>query len=243
MKWGAFVFLACATAGSGQEPAFETASVKPADPTQSVVDLVISPGRLRIVNLTLSTMVREAYQLKAYQRIGGGPAWKDSDRFNVDAKAAGEPNRDQMMAMLRALLEERFRLKVRRETHEGNVYELAIAKGGPKLKASTAETSYLRLYRNTPPELPGVSYTIQGQKVTIARLAGHLMGTVQRPIVDRTGIAGEFDLRIDYAVEGHAEEGPSIFTAVQEQLGLKLQAAKGPVDSLAIESVERLREN
>jgi uncharacterized protein (TIGR03435 family) len=218
---------------------FEVASVRPSDPRQSAVDFVISPGgRLRATNVTLLQMVREAYRMKFFQ-VSGGPGWVGTDRFHIEARAAGEPTRDQMLDMLRGLLEERFRLKVRRQVREGNVYELVVAKGGPKLKASTAESSFLRLYRHTPPELPGVSYTIHGQKVSMAKLADDLTGTMARPVLDRTGIVGEFDFKIDYAVEGHAEVGPSMFTALQEQLGLRLQGAKGPVESLEIESAER----
>jgi uncharacterized protein (TIGR03435 family) len=218
---------------------FEVASVRPSDPRQSAVDFVISPGgRLRATNVTLLEMVREAYRVKYFQ-VSGGPGWIGTDRFHIEAKAAGEPTRDQMLDMLRALLEERFRLKVRREVREGNVYELVVARSGPKLKASTAETSFLRLYRNTPRELPGVSYTIHGQKVSMAKLANDLTGTMARPVLDRTGLAGEFDFKIDYAIEGHAEVGPSMFTALQEQLGLRLQAARGAVESLEIESAQK----
>jgi uncharacterized protein (TIGR03435 family) len=223
---------------------FEVASIKPADPSQSMIDFrVLAGGRLRVVNRTLSEMVREAYRLKPYQRVSGGPAWKDTDRFNVEAKAAGEATREELMEMLRTLLEQRFQLKVRRESHEGDVYQLVVARNGPKLKPSTAESAFLRLYRHTPPELPGVKYTIDSQKVAIARLADHLSGLTGRPVVDRTALAGEFDFKIDYAVEGQAEEGPSIFTALQEQVGLRLQAAKGPVESLTIERAERPSEN
>lgn len=218
---------------------FEAASVKPAAPEQSAVDFVVSPGGyLRITNLTLLGMVREAYQAK-YWQVSGGPGWIDAERFNIEAKASGNPSRGEVMAMLRSLLAERFQLRARRETREGNVYELVVAKGGPKLKPSAADSSFLRLFRNTPPELPGVSYTIQAQKVSMARLADDLMGETQRPVIDRTAIAGEFDFRIDYAVDGHSETGPSIYTALQEQAGLKLQAAKGPIEMLIIEKAER----
>lgn len=240
-----FVSLAMGAA-LGQEvlpPTFEAASVKPASPNQSAVDFVVSPGgRLRIVNLTLAGMIREAYHLKYYQ-VSGGPGWVETDRFNVEAKASGDATRNELMAMLQALLTERFQLRVRREARQGNVFELVVAGDGPKLKPSTAESSFLRLYRNTPPELPGVSYTIMAQKVSMARLADDLMGHLQRPVVDRTGISGEFDFKIDYAVEGHSEEGPSLFTALQEQLGLRLRATKGPVESLVIEKAERPSEN
>jgi uncharacterized protein (TIGR03435 family) len=220
-------------------PAFEVASVKAATPDQSIVDFVVSPGgRLRVVNLTLAEIMRQAYVMKHFQ-LTGGPGWLDTDRFNIDAKAAGEPTRSELMAMLRSLLGERFHLRVRREMREVNVYELIVAGRGPKLKPSTADTSFLRLNRNTPPELPGVSYTILGQKVSMARLADDLSGTVQRPVSDRTGITGDFDFQIDYAVEGHAETGPSIFTALPDQLGLRLRAAKGPVETLIVENAGR----
>ena len=237
-----WVFAIC-LCGAAFGQSFEVASVKPSDPRQSAVDFVISPGgRLRVTNLTLADMIREAYRVKHYQ-IFGGPAWMQTARFHVDAKAAGEPTRDQMLDMLRTLLEERFQLRARRETREGSIFELVVAKGGPKLTASKAETAYLRLYRNTPPELPGVSYTIGAQKVGMARLADDLTGSMGHPVLDRTGLDGEFDFKIDYAVEGHAEVGPSMFTALQEQLGLRLQAAKGPVDTVVIEKAERPTEN
>jgi uncharacterized protein (TIGR03435 family) len=170
--------------------------VRPADPNQRAVDFVVLRG-LRATNLTLAELIREAYQIKYYQ-LEGGPRWLDSDRFNIEAKADGEPVRKDVMEMLRALLAERFQLKVRREVREGNVYELVVANRGPKLTPSKAETSFLRLDRNTSRELLGVSYTIIGQKVSMAKLADDLMGKVQRPVLDRTGITGDFDFRIDY---------------------------------------------
>src|SRR6266567_1294132 len=95
-------------------PTFEVASVKPASPNQNAFDFVVSPGgRLRITNLTLAEMIREAYQLKYYQ-VSGGPGWLNTDRFNVEAKAPGQPTRNEVMVMLQALLAERFQLRVRR---------------------------------------------------------------------------------------------------------------------------------
>jgi len=183
------------------QPGFEVASVRPADPNQRAVDFVVlQGGRLRATNLTLAELIREAYQIKYYQ-LEGGPGWLNSDPFNIEAKAAGDPSRKQVMDMLRALLEERFHVKVRHEIREGNVYELAVANRAPKFTPSKAEISFLRLERNTPPELPGVSYTVIAQKVSMTKLADDLMGKVQRPVLDRTGITGEFDFRIDYSIE------------------------------------------
>ncbi|MDE3166460.1 MAG: TIGR03435 family protein [Acidobacteriota bacterium] len=244
--WGCLAGLLAAAGLCGQSPAvpsFEVASVRPAGPDQRSVDFVLSPGgRLKAVNVTLAQMVREAYQVKYYQ-VAGGPGWMDNARFNIEAKAAGEPGRQEMMAMLRTLLIERFRLQARREMREGNVFELVLGKGGPKLTLSTAGRSYIHTIRNTPLELPGVSYTLDGRKASMALLADELKGWVQRPVFDRTGITGEYDFQIEFAIEGHLDAGPSLFTALQEQLRLKLQAAKGPIETLVIEKAEKPGEN
>ena len=220
---------------------FEVVSVKPGDPTsrRSGDFRVLPGGRLEVTDLTLGILIREAFDVKRYQ-ISGGPKWLETDRFDISARAAAESSRDQMMLMMQGALVERFKLAVRRETHEGNVYVLVAAKSGPKLKRSDADQSFVRLYRNTPPELAGVSYSITGQKVSMALLAERL-GELQlgRPVLDRTGIKGEFDIKFDYAIDDNPETGASIFTAIQEQLGLKLQAAKGPVDMLIIEHAQK----
>lgn len=222
------------------QQAFDVASVKPAGPANRGADFRIYPGgRLRITNLNLDVIVREAYAVKHYQ-IAGGPAWLKTDDFDIDAKAEGDPSRPQMMAMLQTLLADRFKLKVHRETQEGNVYALVAAKGGPKLTASTAGESYVRLYRNTPIDQVGVDYTIAGQKATVALIAERL-GDMElgRPVLDRTGIKGEFDFKLRYAIDDNPDTGPSIFAAIQEQLGLKLEAAKGPVEILVIDKAEK----
>ena len=201
------MFLATCIGQSVSPVRFEVASVKPSDPNQRAVDFVVSPGgRLRATNLTLAELIREAYQIKYYQ-LAGGPGWLDFDCFNVEAKGSGQPTRKDVMAMLQQLLLERFQLKLRSERREGSVYELLTANREPKLKPSAADVSFLRLDRNTPRDLPGVSYTIIAQKISMAKLADDLTGKVQRPVLDHTGIGGEFDFRIDYAIEGHSDEG------------------------------------
>jgi uncharacterized protein (TIGR03435 family) len=233
-------FLTAAFAQTAAPPAFEVASVKAADPNARSLDLRVSPGgRLTVTNLTLKAMVRWAYGVKNYQ-LAGGPSWWDTDRFDVAAKAEGEATREQVMAMLQTLLADRFRLKARRETREGNVYALVVGKNGPKLTKSTSDEFYIRLYRNTPTDQVGVDYTIGGQKATMAQFADRLSEIgVQRPVLDRTGIQGEFDFKLRYATNDDPETGPSIFAAIQEQMGLKLEAAKGPVEMLVIESAEK----
>jgi uncharacterized protein (TIGR03435 family) len=144
-----------------------------------------------------------------------------------------------MMAMLRTLLADRFQLKVHRETKEGNVYALVVAKNGPKLKQPTGDRSWVAVVRITPPDEPGVKYALQGRKTSMALFAGELYDQVGRPVLNHTRIQGEFDFRVDYATDDNPETGPSIFAAMQEQLGLRLEATKGPVETLVVDHAEK----
>lgn len=224
-------------------PSFDVASVKPvtsASGDREPIDFRVQPGgRLIITNLRFNVIIREAFGVKGYQ-IAGGPAWMDTDRFDITAKAEGDPTRKQMMTMLQALLADRFHLMVHRETKEANVYSLVVAKNGPKFKHSTADETYIRLYRNTPVDQPGVSYTIGAQKASMALFAERL-GAMElgRPVLDHTGLDGEFDFKVEYATNDNPDVGASIFTAIQEQLGLKLEATKGLLEILVIDHVEK----
>jgi uncharacterized protein (TIGR03435 family) len=220
---------------------FEVASVKPADPAQRSTDLRMSGNRLTITNLTLKDMVRWAYDMR-YDQLSGGVSWWESDRFNIEATAAREASQPEFRLMLQSLLGERFQLQVRHMTREGTVYSLVVGKGGFNLKESASTESWLRLYRNTPPELPGVSYTIGGQKVTMARLAAHLSGTLQAPVKDLTGIQREYDFKIPYGIND-PDAGPSILISIQEQLGLKLEASKGEVEFMVVDHAEKPTSN
>jgi len=234
--------LAAAAVAWGQEaaPAFEVASVKRSD--SPIKDFRLQPGgRLEVFGQSLNVIIRQAYNVKNYQ-ISGGPPWLDVDRFDIIAKAEGEPTREQSLAMLRTLLADRFKLKVRRETKEGNVYALVVAKNGPKLQPPTGDRwSGIRLMRITPTSQPGVNYALDAKKATMAMLADRLTETVGRPVLDRTGITGEFDFRVDYSLDDNAETrtGLMIFEALPAQLGLKLEAAKGPIERLIIEHAEK----
>jgi uncharacterized protein (TIGR03435 family) len=219
-------------------PAFEVASVKPADPnSRGGMDFRTAPGgSLTVTRLTLQTLIQEAYGVKRYQ-IVGGPKWLDSDRFDIAAKAEGDPTRKQMMAMLQTLLADRFQLKVRRETREGNVYALVVAKNGPKLKEPTSgDQSYIRLARYDPPERPSLTYVLYGRKTSMPLLAERLASELMAPVLDRTEIKRDFDFRLEFVYdETQPDSGTSILGAIPEQLGLKLEAAKGPVETLIIE--------
>jgi uncharacterized protein (TIGR03435 family) len=226
------------------QSAFAVASVKPAGAQSRMgSDFRVLPGgTLRVTNLNLIFLIMQAFDVKHYQ-VAGAPGWVGSDEFDILAKAEGEPSRAEVMKMLQALLAERFHLKVHRETREGNVYTLVVAKNGFKLQASTGDEQYIREYRNTPDHLPGVSYTLTGKRASLVAIAQNLGNHFGRPVLDRTGIQGEFDFKLDYATDDNPETGPPILISIQEQLGLKLQAAKGPVEMLVIDSIDKLSEN
>jgi uncharacterized protein (TIGR03435 family) len=189
-----------------------------------------------MTNVTLRTILQEAYGLKHYQ-LSGGPGWMNTDTFTIVAKAEGDPTRQQMMAMLQTLLADRFQLKVHREAKEGNVYRMAIAKGGMKLQPSTADKFRFSTYRNDP---PGVSYTLVGQKASTAQIAEGIGSHLGVRVVDGAGIAGEFDFKLGpFAGDDDPDSGPSIFSVIQEQLGLKLEAAKGQIEMLIVDRAEK----
>jgi bla regulator protein blaR1 len=231
---------------------FEVASVKPSnsnDPRTLIQ--VLAGGGLRTSGATLRFLVTQAYQVRAFQ-ILDGPGWIGTDRFDiiatVDRSKPGpdepaDPTKltaaqlstmqDQMRPRLAALLAERFGLKVHREMREQPIYELIAGKGGPKVEAVSGNFKGLHIARNQ----------FEGEGATMDMLSTALANQVERPVVDRTGLAGSFNFKLNWASLDAAttsdESGPSIFTAVREQLGLELRAAKGPAEVLIIDHVER----
>jgi uncharacterized protein (TIGR03435 family) len=228
-------------------PSFEVASVKPGNPGNPRVSYSVDPGgRFIAVNITLRTLIGFAHGV----RTVGGPSWLDSQKYDIEAKpdAAFARNPDpanspQLRLMLQSLLEDRFRLTHHRETREEQVYTLAIAKGGTKLVEPTdAEVKDPK--RGIMPGPGGV----RGVAAPISNLTGLLSQQLGRTVIDRTGLTGKYDFELKWTpdtaprVESNNEapsDGPSLFTAVQEQLGLRLESAKAPVEFLVIDHVEK----
>jgi uncharacterized protein (TIGR03435 family) len=239
------VFIAIlASCGAFGQAAFEVASVKPADPaSRQGVDFRITDGILRATNVTVVNLITQAYSLKHYE-LAGGAGWLRSDRFDVEAKAEGDPGRVQVLAMLQTLLAERFQLKVHREDREQSIYALVAAKRGSKL-AEPKEDDLPPAVRIsfTGSSSEKKTYVLSGHKASLALLAEKL-GDAERPVLDRSGIPGAFDFRLEYAADDTKPEyGASLFTAIQEQLGLKLESGKGPISTLVIDHAEKLRAN
>ena len=245
---------------------FEVASIKPRT-GERVTGGTTTPDRFARADTTLRDLIRYAYDLPDFQ-IEGGPAWVASTRFEVSAKAARTPSGpDGMRALVRRLLEDRFTLKTRVEPRELQVFELVVArrdrKLGEKLRPSTLDcettpadprcrtrfnATMTKATGNQPPGIYSMTLMLEG--ATMARLAGLLQNEVRRAIVDKTGLTGTFDVELEFAPQGPRpaglppgpapppSDGPPLLTAIQEQLGLRLESSRGPVPVLIIERAE-----
>jgi uncharacterized protein (TIGR03435 family) len=246
-------------------PEFEAATIKPSQDTgKSGVRGTM--GRLTLENVPLRVLIGTAYKTRP-SLIIGGPSWTDSAKFDVQGKAGDAAGTDAMLSMLQSLLEQRFQLRIRREIREGPLYELKIAKGGPRLKpANCVPFDPNHLPRQAAPGEAQIDYCgrmsragddsrriLEGHGVEMIptigllepSLTGFLSDLLDRTVIDKTGLSGAFDFRLEWAPERSAATqvddtaGPSVFTAVQDQLGLKLEAARGPIEFLVIDHAER----
>lgn len=232
------------------KPVFEVATIKPTDPNSPAQALTVQGRNMVTRGTTLSFLIAFAYGVHAKQ-IVGGPAWVENDRFDITAQPdeEGQPSQPQLKSMLQKLLADRFSLTFHREKKELSAYVLTVGKTGPKLANSSGD----------PNGLPGLGFRGLGamiaQNSTMADLAG-LMQTVvlDRPVVDQTGLTGKYDFTLNWLPEPTQFGGrggqapppaddaaalPDLFTAMQQQLGLKLESAKTPVEVLVVDKVEK----
>jgi uncharacterized protein (TIGR03435 family) len=250
---------------------FEAASVKPSASTR-LLGTMVRDGKLTATGISLKALIALAYDVREAE-ISEGPNWVGSERYDMNAKAAGPAGISDLKLMIRALLEDRFQLQTHRETKEMPVYALIIGKNGPKLKASNNLDCTDPSVYTPPPQLPtpgqpvrpvnircGNFYVLndrlQGRKVTLRQLASTLsnMNIVEQRVVDQSGIAGTFDIDLQWdASPGTSTRStdtipdnanlPPIFEAFQEQLGLKLQSQRSPVDVLVIDNAAKPTSN
>jgi uncharacterized protein (TIGR03435 family) len=213
-------------------PQFEVASVKPHSASAGSLNAIArDPGLLTYTGMTVRGLIREAYGLKVYP-LSIGPDALATDRYDVIAKVSPDASKERRMLMLQALLAERFRLVVHRETKELPVYKLVIVKGGPKFRAVEDDGTVAEIG-------PGDGHQIRAHHVSIELFASALQGSIGEKVFDATGLTGLYDLNLDFNVdEGKPFEGPTVFEAVQ-QLGLKLEAGKGLVEVIVIDHVEK----
>jgi len=224
------------------QPVFEAASVRRSQPPSGPIPVGIDtePGKLTAQNDTLKDLIRAAYGVREYQI--SGPEWLSSERYDIVAKAAEPASHAQLMQMLQTLLVDRFRLTLHREKKEFTVYTLTVDQNGLKLPKATDEGE-------TKISMGGRRLT--AQHISLGQFANLL--SLDRPVVDRTGLVGNFDITLTWApdapattpnaVEVPARDDPSdatIFTALREQLGLRLQAGKEPLEVLVIDHAEKV---
>jgi uncharacterized protein (TIGR03435 family) len=246
----------------GPKPQFEVATVRPNKSGESGASLGPRPGgRLNGTNQTARNLIRNAFNVQPYQLIGG-PDWMDSDRFDIVAKAADTdldakvmlPGPQQYMLRLQSLLEDRFKMATHWETRELPVYALVVAtegKLGPKLKVHAGECDRARSGGPPPPGSPAffcgtrgnmtpTSAKVTGVGIALDGFARNLSGQTGRYIINKTGLTGSYDLELEFTPDQSADNvGPSLFTAMQEQLGLKLDSQRAPVEVLVIDRLER----
>ena len=261
--------LVFAILASAQEtaPVFEVASIKPADPTENGTSFnFTNGGGLRISGANLRSLIMSAYNIRPFQ-LSGGPGWVYTERFNIQAKpehssdegpadyrkmtdAQRRAASELVRRRLQALLADRFQLVLRHETKEMPVYALIVAKGGVRMTESKEGDGSSMSTNNT---------RMTCTRCTMESLAVSLSGMTGRIVHDETGLAAKYDFKMEWAPDAkpagaerpdgaQAEfastpEGPTLFTALQQVLGLKLEPKKGPVDVYVIERAEKLSDN
>jgi len=238
---------------------FEVASVKPNRSGSPQWDFDSPPGRVVGVNVILRDLIRFAYYIYGGDwdvRIAG-PDWIKAARFDIDARSKEPVTTPRAMSMLRQLLADRFRLQAHFEQREHQVFDLVLARPdgrlGPRLAPARVDCATLAGPVPFDPDKPPVCGSRGGPGtlaiggLTMEQIALVLAGSAGRQIVNRTGLKGGFDLDLKWTPEPPAGDrnpavsstGPSIFTALEEQLGLKLESTRGPIEVLVIESVEQ----
>jgi uncharacterized protein (TIGR03435 family) len=263
------VAAASLTAQSPARPAFDAVSIKPTAPSSGFAAVRAVADRLVAEEATLRALIQFAYQTADGRRflnsqIFDAPRWVESDRFSVQAKAGavgGAATERQIRRMTQVMLEDRFQLTTHREQRELPVYDLVVSKGGSKLTRApdqtptTVEGNPIALDPTAPPRgrfqqfgrpspSGAITLTITGTAVTMTAFVGVLQQYVDRPLVNSSGAAGLYDVRLEFALpqsqSATTDDAPgvSIFTAVQEQLGLKLDTVKKRVEVLVVDHAE-----
>jgi uncharacterized protein (TIGR03435 family) len=269
IKASAALALAGLASVYAADPQFEVASVKPNISASDTVELSAPVGgRFRAVNVSLRMLIMRAYKVKNFE-IFGGPGWMNSDRYDIAAGPADTGiDEARFKLMLQALLADRFSLTVHRETRQMPIYALVPLKNALKLPEATGRCFE---HDGPPPSTPMTpcggfwldAGQLEGRRISMTQFVGALSDLLGRPVIDKTGYTGTFDVQLEFTLEGIAgwsgggfgtpslsadaanadSSKPSIFTAIQRQLGLKLESQKGPARILVVDHGEKPPEN
>jgi uncharacterized protein (TIGR03435 family) len=236
---GLAALASCALLAQDAAPlVFDAASVKPNQTRESHTHIGHNGGTLTMTNATLKYCILRAYGVAEAQI--SGPAWLDTERYDIIAKAAADAINDQHQLRLRALLAERFKMAVHRETKETTVYALVVAKNGPKVKKEES-------HGPGDGDMESSSGHMTAKAVTMNHLVTFLAGpraALGRVVIDQTGLDGVYSFTLNWTPEGINPSGPDsqppLLAALQEQLGLKVETRKAPVEILFIDHAEKI---
>ena len=237
---------------------FEVGSVKPSlgcPPACGLIRSTVGSQGYHAEGATVRSLMTVAYSVTDKQ-ISGGPSWMNTDRFDIEAKAARQGSTDELHVMLQHLLEERFNPKLRREMREEPVWALVVAKGGVKMPVHDPnDKDYAPIGLKTVGGNDGVCFAMPGRNVTMNYFAFMLSRMMNRTVVDKTGLPAHYDVDLQFVPDGLHASGPDgwplatspdcsdAFFALPKQLGLNLEAAKAPVEYLVVEHVDKPTEN
>src|SRR5579863_2374698 len=237
-------------------PAFEVATIKPSDPAKPGQIITLRGAEVITTNVTVHDLINLAYWLHPKQ-LTGGPAWMESEKYDMAGKpdAPGQPNVDQMKMMIQKLLADRFQLKFHFEKRDLSAYAVTITKAGAKIIRS----------QDDPKGLPGFNFgrTPSGTTLTfrnspMSQVTAVLQNFLDKPVVDQSGLSERYDFTLTFTLDPaqmarlggppipaaeNPDAAPDVFTAFQQQLGLKLESTKAPVDVMVIDKVEKPSEN
>jgi uncharacterized protein (TIGR03435 family) len=217
--------------------AFEVASVRPSKSEGGKSSVKVTPGQITMENVSLRKCIGLAYDVGEDKEYAfSGPGWLNTEAFDIVAKFPPAASREQIALMLQTLLADRFKLKLHHETKELPVYALIVGKNGPRLQKSVS---------GGQGEFSLAPGRISGKAASMSAFADRLSARVRlsRPVLDLTGLKDTYDFALEWApdsVQTDDASGPSVFTAIQEQLGLKLDARKHPVEILVIDHAEKV---
>lgn len=254
------IALAFLVAAQATKAVFEVVSIKPNASRSDSAGTSTTDHSLSAQNVTVRSLIQSAYRVQSH-RIVGGPDWINTDRFNVEAKMDPEPmpgrapadptQPDRPALMMQSMLDDRFGLKVHREMRELPVYFLVVGKDGARLKRPVDGQPGPAGPNAGSVNINGSRNRIQlrGSSISMVRLGAAVANQLDRPIVDKTDLAGEYDVILTWTppdadnLTPAPDAAPTVFTALQEQLGLKLESGKDLVEVLVIDSVQRPSEN
>ncbi len=237
-------------------PTFEVATIRPSDPARREQIITLRGAEVITTNVTLHDLINLAYWLHPKQ-LTGGPAWMESDKYDMTGKpdAPGQPNVDQMKIMIQKLLADRFQLKFHFEKRDLSAYAVEITKAGAKIIRS----------QDDPKGLPGFYFgraaagtTLTFRNSPMSQVTAVLQNFLDKPVVDQSGLSEKYDFTLTFTLDpaqaarlggppipaaDNPDAAPDVFTAFQQQLGLKLESTKAPVDVMVIDKVEKPSEN